>query len=172
LSEEKNLELPVPEQPDTLDVGWLEVCLNVKDLKTSIAFYEKLGFYPAFGDPDEGWVIMESEQALLGLYQGHIPQNLITFRTGDIQQIADTLKERGLKLKSEVVMEPDGSLGCTIEDPDGNLIYFNTHPDELLEDGCDCDCEEGECDCEEGKCDCGDEHHHHHHHGEEDEKKA
>ncbi len=34
-------------------------------------------------------------------------------------------------MKSDAKKEPDGSIGATVEDPDGNLIYFNTHPNEL-----------------------------------------
>lgn len=153
------------EGEEILDVGWLELCLNVRDLKASIAFYEKLGFFPAFGDLDEGWVVMESELSVIGLYEGHIGQNMLNFRGGDIQKIADTLGSKGLKLKSDVKMEEDGSLGCTIEDPDGNLIYFNTHPDELEE--CCCDCGD-DCECEEEKCDSEDGHSHT---GEAPEKK-
>ena len=115
------------------DIGWLEVCLDVKDLKKSIEFYRKLGFWLSFGALEEGWVVMESDQVVIALYQGHIRKNLLNFRGGDIQNIADTLRERGIALKSDVEMEPDGSLGCTVEDPDGNIIFFNTHPDELEE---------------------------------------
>jgi lactoylglutathione lyase len=155
-----------PSNPEPLDTGWLEVCLNVKDLEKSLAFYQKLDFEQVSGDPEEKWVVLANQyNTFIALYQGHIGKNLLNFRGGDIQKIADKLKDRGVALKSEVESEPDGSLGVTIEDPDGNILYFNTHPDELEECGCDCDCEEGECDCEEGvsDCGCGHEEHHHHH---------
>ena len=156
LHPEDSMDLPA----NYLDTGWLEVCLSVRNLPASIEFYEKLGFVNAGGELEEGWAVMENDSCRISLYQGHLEGNVLNFRGGNIQQIGDTLKARGLALKSEVESEPDGSLGCTIEDPDGNIIYFNTHPDEL--EGCccgDCDCEEGECTDE--NCECGGEHHKH-----------
>lgn len=147
---------PTPENDrPTLDVGWLEVCLAVKNIGKSRDFYQKLGFFPAAGSPEERWIVMESDAAIISLYQDHIDRNILNFRGGDIQQIADALRERGIALKSDVESEPDGSLGCTIEDPDGNIIYFNTHPDELEE-----------CECDDETCDCGPEQKHNegHHH--------
>ena len=34
-------------------------------------------------------------------------------------------------MKTDAEIEPDNSAGANIEDPDGNRIYFNTHPDEI-----------------------------------------
>ncbi len=143
---------PVELPPNYLDAGWLEVCLNVGNLKLSVDFYEKLGFGHVGGEVEEGWAVMENDSCRISLYQGHLEGNVLNFRGGDVQQIGDTLKARGLALKSDVESEPDGSLGCTLEDPDGNLIYFNTHPDELEE----CNCE----DCDDETCDCREEQHH------------
>jgi len=160
---DENILTPDAEEQELLDIGWLEVCLNVKSLAKSIEFYEKLGFIQAFGEPENGWVIMESEQAVIALYEGHLEGNLYNFRGGDIQKIADTLKAEGVALKAEVSMEEDGSLGCIVEDPDGNLLHFNTHPDDLEDDECCCDDEE----CTDETCECG---HEHHEHGEEEKK--
>ncbi len=170
MSEEiHNPDAPATEE-EIFDVGWLEVCLAVKDVEKSVEFYQKLGFEQLAGDPDEKWAVIENDSgARLGLYQEVLADNMMNFRGGDIQKIADTLRERGITLKSDVESEPDGSLGCTVEDPDGNLIYFNTHPDELEECECgdDCDCAEGDC-----ECDCGEGHEHHHHHEQHEEKKT
>ncbi len=137
---------PVELPPNYLDSGWLEVCLNVQNIELSIEFYEKLGFVHVGGEIEDGWAVMENDACRFSLYQGHLEGNVLNFRGGDVQQIGDTLKARGLTLKTEVESEPDGSMGCTLEDPDGNLIYFNTHPDEL-EDCCGEDCDDEECEC-------------------------
>lgn len=153
--DDESAELPA----NYLDTGWLEVCLDVKNLGLSIEFYEKLGFVHVGGDLEEGWAVMENDACRFSLYQGHLEGNVLNFRGGNVQEIGEALKARGVALKTEVESEPDGSLGCTLVDPDGNLIYFNTHPDEL-EDCCceDCDCEDGECD--DDTCDCGHDHKH------------
>ncbi len=152
---------PVDLPPNYLDTGWLEVCLNVRNLALSIEFYEKIGFVHVGGETESGWAVMENDACRFSLYQGHLEGNVLNFRGGDIQKIGEALKERGVEMKTDVESEPDGSLGCTLVDPDGNLIYFNTHPDEL-EDCCgeDCDCEDGECDDE--SCDCHKEDGHKH----------
>lgn len=115
-----------------INLGRFELCLSVRDIKKSLAFYEKLDFQKVEGDLEEGWVILQQGNTRLGLYSGHFEKNLLNFRGGDVFGIAHAFKERGLTLKSDAAVEPDGSAGATIEDPDGNLIYFNTYPDEML----------------------------------------
>ena len=116
---------------EALNLGRFEYCLNVRDLQHSMNFYEKLGFKQAGGNPEEGWVVLEHNNLRLALYQGHIAGNLMNFRGGDVNEIARALKDRDLRMKMDAILESDGSMGATIEDPDGNLIYFNTHPDEV-----------------------------------------
>ena len=41
---------------------------NVKDLKASMAFYEKLGFRQRGGNPAQNWVVMRNGDAIVGLY--------------------------------------------------------------------------------------------------------
>lgn len=125
-------------------LGWLEVCLNVKSLKKSMEFYLKMGFEEAGGDVEEGWVVLEYEGYRIALYENIIAENILNFRGGDVHAIAKELKARGFEMEIEADEEDDGSVGCVLRDPDGNQIYFNTHPDELEEDGeehgdgCDC----------------------------------
>ncbi|MFB0509173.1 MAG: VOC family protein [bacterium] len=113
-----------------IDLGRFELCLNVNDVHRSIDFYTKLGFRLISGDPGSGWAVMEYGNLKLALYQGHIAQNMLNFRGGDVSAIAARLKDKGMQLKSDAMSEKDGSMGAIIEDPDGNVIYFNTHPDE------------------------------------------
>ncbi|MBM3328699.1 MAG: VOC family protein [Calditrichaeota bacterium] len=136
-----------------VDLGWLEICFSVKDLAKSTEFYARLGFEIVGGDPLEGWAVMENDAYRIALYEGHITGNMLNFRGVEVRELAAKLKERGVVFKSEPELEEDGSVGATIEDPDGNIIYLNTHPDELIDD------------CDEEECDNPEHHHHHHHHG-------
>ena len=108
------------------DIGTCTVCLNVRDVKRSSEFYAKLGFRATGGSLAENWVLMEHGNFKLGLYQGHIESNLLNFRGGDVFAIARHLEAQDMKLRMPAQVEPDGSAGATIADPDGNVIYFNT----------------------------------------------
>ena len=123
----KNPEAPSSRPPD---IGTCTVCFNVRDVKLASEFYAKLGFSVTAGSLAENWVVVERGNFKLGLYQGHIESNLLNFRGGDVFAIARYLEAQGLKLLAPAQVEPDGSAGATIADPDGNLIYFNTAPGE------------------------------------------
>ena len=64
------------------------------------------------------------------LFQGHIDENLINFRGGDIEAIAEELTARGIELTMPVRRHPDGSWNAEVRDPDGNSIFFTTFPEE------------------------------------------
>lgn len=118
-------------EEERLDLGWLEVCFKVADLERSLDFYQKLDFTVIGADRQQGWAVLENEACRIALYQGHIDKNLLNFRGGDVYQIATRLKERGVPMAIDATEEPDGSVGAIVIDPDGNIIYFNTHPEEL-----------------------------------------
>ncbi len=111
-------------------LGRCDVCLNVADVRRSLEFYQAMGFRQVGGKLSENWAVLACADFRLGLYQGHIDGNMLNFRGGDVFRIAAFLKEQGLTLKSDARIEADGSAGATIEDPDGNVIYFNTAPGE------------------------------------------
>lgn len=112
------------------NLGWFELCLNVSDVARSVRFYGKLGFRLAGGCVEEGWGVMERDGVRLALYQEMIAETMLNFRGGDVAAIADALAAMGLTMESGVHREEDESMGATIRDPDGNLIYFNTAPGE------------------------------------------
>lgn len=121
-----------------MDLGEYFPCLNVKDLAASIAFYKKLNFKVTGDHIDEGWAVLQHNNMVLCLYQGHIINNLINFRGGDIPSIVKEGTAAGLDFSKPAEQEADGSWGAEIADPDGNIIYFNTFPDEreaYLKDG-------------------------------------
>lgn len=111
---------------EPIPLGRFELCLTVRDLADSIAFYETLGFKQAGGVVDQGWAILEHPSVMIGLFQGMIETNVLNFRGEDVFDTARRLKGRGLRFRKDAHVESDGSVGAVLEDPDGNVIYFNT----------------------------------------------
>lgn len=117
---------------EEIKLGRFEFCLDVKDVRKSLGFYLKLGFKQTGGNLDEGWAIIKHGDCTLGLYQGHIGNNVLNFRGGDVFEIVNCLKEKGLTFEKDAHIESDKSAGAVIHDPDGNVIYFNTAPGEEI----------------------------------------
>jgi len=117
-----------------IKLGNFELSLNVTDLRRSLDFYNKLGFDAIDGTVEENYLILTNGKIRIGLYQGHIPTNFLTFRGGDVKACERVLKSQGLLFDQEALLEEDGSTGAIISDPDGNTIYFNAYPGEKIED--------------------------------------
>ena len=109
-----------------MKLGNPEISLAVANIKASVAFYEALGFKRVEGAEAEKWVVVAQPNLRIGLYEGHVDANSLTFFGGDLEAIAKKLHEAGFELKQGPETEEDGSLGAKAVDPDGNLIYFNT----------------------------------------------
>ena len=120
-------------------LGAFSVSLSVKDLKSSKAFYEKLGFSQFGGAIDKNYLIMKSGTTLIGLFQGVFENNILTFNPGwdsnaknlesftDIRQMQKEYKEQGVELISEADEESSGPASFMLADPDGNVILFDQH---------------------------------------------
>ena len=120
------------------DLGMFSVSLNVRDLAASRAYYERLGFEVSGGDADEGWLILRSGEAAIGLFQGMFEHNILTFNPPDVRAIAAHLRERGLEVELQHEM-PDtldpaqalpadsdsGPAHLMLVDPDGNQILLD-----------------------------------------------
>lgn len=113
-----------------MDLGENFPCLNVRDLAASIAFYQKLDFTMLEDHSDQNWAVLQHNNMVLCLYQGHIERNLINFRGGDVESIARELEARGVGLSMPAELQADGSWSAEVRDPDGNPIFFNTFSDE------------------------------------------
>ena len=85
------------------------------------------------GNIADGWAIIENGNCRLGLFEGHIDSNLLNFRGADVFALAEELKKRGLQFSQDAYREPDGSMSAEARDPDGNVVYFNTFPEEQVE---------------------------------------
>ncbi len=65
-----------------MKLGAFSISLNVKDIKVSKDFYEKLGFTVFAGDLEKKYLIMKNEDSLIGLFQGMFENNILTFNPG------------------------------------------------------------------------------------------
>lgn len=120
-------------------LGAFSLSLAVKDLKTSQAFYEKLGFKQVMGDPTQNWLILRNGTITIGLFQGMFDRNTFTFNPGwtaqceplpdftDVREIQKDLKAGGLTLASEADDSTTGPDNLMLMDPDGNPILIDQH---------------------------------------------
>jgi len=113
-----------------MNLGKFSLSLAVKNLKESLAFYEKLGFEVIDGGhknkdfPDtasEKWRIIASDSVKIGLFQGMFGNNLLSFNTDNFQKLQSELKSKGFKFLSE---EGEEGKMCMLSDPDGNVLFF------------------------------------------------
>jgi catechol 2,3-dioxygenase-like lactoylglutathione lyase family enzyme len=124
---------------EPVDLGNFSVSLNVKDIKASKAFYEKLDFKQVSGKLEQNWVVLQNGTTKIGLFQGMFEKNSLTFNPGwtpaketlkdfqDVRELQRTLKARGLKLQTEADEATDGPAFFTLVDPDGNPILVDQH---------------------------------------------
>ncbi|MGB6037598.1 MAG: VOC family protein [Cryomorphaceae bacterium] len=122
-----------------MKLGAFSVSLSVKDIHQSKAFYEKLGFAVLGGELEKNYLIMKNENALIGLFQGMFPNNILTFNPGwdesvqntehfdDIREIQKQLKAAGIEIPTPVKDSTEGPANITVTDPDGNLILIDQH---------------------------------------------
>jgi len=131
-----------------LDLGWLVTCLPAKDFQASTEFYKKVGFIAVGGQPEHGWIVMGAGRCEINPMKD-LPGVWLNFRGGDIDKLRAELKSRGFTVRDGGHFEPDkwpdelwhtaegaalpaaGSGDFYIDDPDGNVIYFDTVPIEL-----------------------------------------
>jgi catechol 2,3-dioxygenase-like lactoylglutathione lyase family enzyme len=122
-----------------LRLGAFSISLNVKDLKASQQFYEKLGFHVLAGDLQINYLIMKNENSLIGLFHGMFENNILTFNPGwdengkeiqaldDIRVIQQRLKDQGIEIKNEIDADSSGPASLILTDPDGNAIFIDQH---------------------------------------------
>lgn len=114
-----------------MNIGHLELCLNVKDLQASLEFYHKLGYEDVGVYEKEKWAILQYRNNILGLYEGHIQENCLNFRGGNIKKLVEEFERKGIPFESVPVQNEDGSGSAFLRDPDGNLVFLDTAPEEL-----------------------------------------
>lgn len=122
-----------------IQLGNFSVSLAVKDIKASLAFYEKLGFRQKGGNIAQNWIILQNETSTIGLFQGMFEKNSLTYNPGwdrdgktlkefdDVRDIQRELINRGLQLDVKADESTDGPAFFTLIDPDGNPILVDQH---------------------------------------------
>lgn len=122
-----------------MKLGAFSVSLSVKDLALSKSFYERLGFEIFGGALEQNYLIMKNGDALVGLFQGMFPNNILTFNPGwdnnaedvdpftDVREIQKNLKEKGIEASQELDTNSEGPASFMITDPDGNAILIDQH---------------------------------------------
>lgn len=123
----------------SMKLGAFSISLNVKDLRKSKSFYEKLGFRVFRGDLEKNYLIMKNENALIGLFQGMFEGNILTFNPGwdengrelesfdDVRDIQRQLKSKGVDIETEADENSSGPASLVVIDPDGNSILIDQH---------------------------------------------
>ena len=122
-----------------MELGAFSVSLSVKDLAASREFYEKLGFQPVGGDPDQNWQILRNGNVTIGLFHGMFEGNILTFNPGwnsqarpvddftDVRELQRQLKVQGLEMTAEADESGSGPASFVVVDPDGNAILVDQH---------------------------------------------
>ncbi len=122
-----------------MKLGVFSLSLTVADLSVSSAFYQKLGFTPIGGDPEQGWQILNNADCNIGLFQGMFEKNMLTFNPGwgnggvtlddftDVRELQRKVKEAGITLMTEADENTEGPASFVIADPDGNPILIDQH---------------------------------------------
>lgn len=130
--------VPAVEAPVS-SLGAFSVSLAVKDLAASRAFYEKLGFTAAGGDPGQNWLILRNGTVTIGLFQGMFERNTLTFNPGwdakaqpltefaDVRVLQQQFKERKVALAAEADAAGTGPAFLLLHDPDGNPVLVDQH---------------------------------------------
>lgn len=140
--EEVNVEIvetnsTTPISCETSSLGAFSISLNVKDLKISKEFYEKLGFSQMGGDMEMNYLIMKNGRTIIGLFQGMFEGNILTFNPGldenntdladytDIRDIQEDLLNKGISLQDTIDPNGSGPASLFFTDPDGNVILID-----------------------------------------------
>ena len=122
-----------------MDLGAFSISLNVKDIDASRDFYAKLGFTPFGGDEAQGWLIMKNGDHVVGLFQGVLERNTLTFNPGwdsdarplpaftDIRDLQRELAAQGVEILQGIDEDTTGPGSIVISDPDGNPILLDQH---------------------------------------------
>jgi catechol 2,3-dioxygenase-like lactoylglutathione lyase family enzyme len=122
-----------------MELGAFSISLAVKDITASRAFYEKFGFNVVGGDISQNWLILRNSDTTIGLFQGMLEKNTLTFNPGwdknavqldtftDVRDIQRQLKAQGVELLTEADEATTGPASFVAVDPDGNPILVDQH---------------------------------------------
>ena len=82
---------------------------------------------------------MKNGNALIGLFQGMFPNNILTFNPGwdentqkleafdDVREIQKELKSKGIEIQNAADENTSGPASMVVIDPDGNTVLIDQH---------------------------------------------
>jgi catechol 2,3-dioxygenase-like lactoylglutathione lyase family enzyme len=121
-----------------MSLGNFSVSLAVKDLATSRAFYQKLGFEVRGGN-GRNFAILQNGTTTLGLFQGAFERNILTFNPGwdaacnklpdftDVRELQRRIRAAGIEPVTAADESTTGPASFVLVDPDGNQILVDQH---------------------------------------------
>jgi len=122
-----------------MDLGTFSVSLSVKDLGTTRAFYEKLGFSVFHDASEQGYIMLRNGACTLGLFEGMFEGNILTFNPGwdhdalilddfeDVRDIQAQLESAGVELLDRADPDSVDVASIMLTDPEGNVILIDQH---------------------------------------------
>lgn len=119
-----------------MDLGQFSISLAVKNMNSSLDFYQNFGFeiidggHMNQGFPDSensSWRILKSGHTVIGLFHGMFDDNLMTFNPKDVRSIQKELKKKNVALIKEADETTTGPEHIILTDPDGNQIMLDQH---------------------------------------------
>jgi catechol 2,3-dioxygenase-like lactoylglutathione lyase family enzyme len=122
-----------------MQLGAFSISLAVKDIAASRAFYEKLGFTAFAGEQANNWLIMKNGDHVIGLFQGMLEKNSLTFNPGwnssagaldnftDVRELQRQVKAQGITPVLEADESTTGPGYFIMTDPDGNPVLIDQH---------------------------------------------
>ena len=122
-----------------MELGTFSISLAVKDLQASKSFYEKFGFTVFAGEASQNWLILKNGEHVIGLFQGMLEKNTLTFNPGwdsnagkldtftDVRDLQRQLKAEGVQLVTEADEATTGPASFVAVDPDGNPVLVDQH---------------------------------------------
>jgi len=118
-----------------MNLGAFSVSLDVKNIEESRSFYEALGFEVIDGqynhqedfslEEGQDWLILQNESTTLGLFQGMLKSDTLTFHPKDVRTIQAGLREKGIPLLVEADEDSTGPTAIMFQDPDGHPILMD-----------------------------------------------
>ena len=127
-----------PKGRKSMQLGNFSISLPVKNLQASREFYEKLGFRAVAGN-GKTYSIMQNDAATIGLFQGGVEKNSLTFNPGwdrttatlpqfeDVRDIQQKLIAKGVTPTVKAEESSTGPAFIVLTDPDGNPILIDQH---------------------------------------------
>ena len=114
--------------------GTVSVCFRVEDLQAAVRFYEALGFSEVEGGMAGHSAVMHRGSARFFLMNFGVDS--LNFRGADAFEVRAHLERAGEHASGTAERQDDGGTQWLTEDPEGHVLFFNTHAREMTAEHC------------------------------------